>query len=139
MRIKAIIAATFSSAILTLAGSMPVHADVEFNNSVSFFNVDGTDPAEIYKSILNHSLKIDGKRTIASITTKLTQSGDVREGGNSCKVIGYKIKLDFVVARPRLTREDELTPDDRTNWEQMSAFIKSHEELHRQIWLSCAE
>ncbi len=128
-----------SSAALIAMMSVPVHAELEITNDVSYFDVKGTTPIEIYRSILDRSLKIDGKRTVASITTKLTQSGDVQESGNSCKVEDYKIRLNFVINRPQVANEKNLTPADKESWEQMYAFIKSHEELHRQIWLSCAE
>lgn len=131
--------ALLPAAALLVTMGIQAHADVEFSNDITFFDVKGTTPAEIYNSILDNSLKIGGKRTLASITTKLTQKGDVVEADGSCKVDGHKIILNFVVNRPRIENEDALAPATREDWEQMSIFIKSHEELHRQIWLSCAQ
>ena len=130
-----VLAAVF---VIIMMVSAPARAEVVFTNDVVFFEVQGKTPAELYKSILSHSMQIDGKRTVASITTKLTQSGKALEHGNSCRADKYKINLDFVIKRPQIADEDALSPEDRKNWEQMYAFIRSHEELHRQIWLSCA-
>lgn len=125
--------------LMVLVVSTAAQAEVKFTNETAYFEVQGKAPAEIYESILAHSMKIDGKRTLASISTRLAQSGKARETGNSCKADHYNIQLDFVVQRPQIADEAALSPEDRKNWEQMYAFIRSHEELHRQIWLSCAE
>lgn len=119
--------------------SAPAQADIEFTNDTQYFEVQGKTPAELYASILSHSMKIGGKRTIASISTRLSQSGKARETGNSCKANDGIIKLNFAVHRPRAANEELMPPEDRKDREQMYAFIRSHEELHRQIRLHCAE
>ena len=125
--------------VMLLFFSAPAQADIEFTNDTQYFQVQGKTPAELYASILSHSMKIGGKRTIASISTRLSQSGKARETGSSCKANDDIIKLNFAVHRPRAANEELMPPEDRKNREQMYAFIRSHEELHRQIQLHCAE
>jgi predicted secreted Zn-dependent protease len=39
---------------------------------------------------------------------------------------------------PKLKSSARLSPDVRKRWTTFEAFVRKHEETHRQIWIGCA-
>ena len=125
-------------AILALAASAPASAAVVSTTSYGYFTVKGNTPGEIYRSMLNHGPKVNRRQSLASNAMSAVQDGQLKQSNGSCKVQGYTIKLRFVTTRPQIANEHVLPPADRRLWRQFYAFIRQHEDEHRQLWHNCA-
>lgn len=123
---------------LVMAICSPAQGAIVTNVSYSYFNVSGNTPAEIYRAILSRGPQVSGSKALASIATTATQGGRMEKTGGSCRAVGYTIKLNIVIKRPRIANEQALPPADLQLWRQFSGFIKAHEEQHKDVWLSCA-
>lgn len=113
-------------------------AEVVSNTKVTYFVVEGATPVEIYRNILDRGPRVGGARALASIGTRTTQDGALRDEGGVCRVRDYVITLDFEIQRPRIGNEQVLPESDRAMWQQVSGFIAAHETQHRNVWQSCA-
>lgn len=126
-----------AATLLLGLGSQSGAATVASTN-ISYFTVNGTTPAEIYRSIVRKGPRVDGDRAIASAKATAIQDGKLTPDGNMCRVTDYRVKLVFTITRPRIKNEKVLPPRDRALWKQFTSFVEAHENEHKQVWLSCA-
>lgn len=103
----------------------------------TYYTVGGDTAVEIYNSMLKKGPKVNGAKAYAATSATTTQDGKLLQG-RSCEVQDYRLKLDFVVKLPKIKNERVLPAADRSRWQQFSAFLKTHEETHRKIWMDCA-
>ena len=103
----------------------------------TYYTVGGGTAVEIYNSMLRKGPKVNGAKAYAATSATTTQDGKLLQG-KSCEVQDYRLKLDFVVKLPKIKNEKALPAGDRARWRQFLAFLKTHEETHRKIWLDCA-
>lgn len=127
-----------ATAALLLSTLLPARGEVVSSTEVSYFDVVGSTPAEIYRNILDRGPRIGGNKALASIGTRTVQDGRIAQIGDSCVLKDYTITLEFVIRRPRITNEDVLSDADRALWRDMSAFIETHENEHKDVWSACA-
>lgn len=129
----AIAAAVAASALgLGTAGAKPVQ-----NTKYSYYTVSGDSATEIYAAMISRGPKVNGAKAYAATSATTTQDGKLLQG-SSCKILDYRLKLDFVIKLPKIRNEKVLPASDRKRWQQFSGFLKAHEETHRQIWMDCA-
>jgi predicted secreted Zn-dependent protease len=102
-----------------------------------YYTISGDTPGEIYMAMVRRGPDVNGVNAYASTLATTSQSGRLMQG-KSCRIDGYKVKIDFVINLPRLSREAALSGNTMTKWSQFKSFLKTHEETHRSIWLSCA-
>ena len=126
------------TAMMTLMLCAPAQATVISTTSYGYFTVNGSTPAQIYRSLLNHGPQVNHRQSIASNAMSAIQDGRLKRSNGACKVQGYTIKLRFVTTRPQITNERVLPPADLRLWRQFYSFIKQHEDEHKQVWLNCA-
>jgi predicted secreted Zn-dependent protease len=103
-----------------------------------FYTITGDTPAEIYAAMIKRGPDVNGVNAYASTLATSSQSGRLMQG-KTCKVQDYHFKIDFVINLPKLRSEAALTGPTKVKWAEFKAFLKSHEETHRSIWLGCAQ
>lgn len=130
IRVWALAALAVSSA--GLAEAKPAQS-----TKYTYYTVGGDTAVEIYNSMLKKGPKVNGAKAYAATSATTTQDGKLLQG-RSCQVQDYRLKLDFVVKLPKIKNERVLPATDRSRWQQFSAFLKTHEETHRKIWMDCA-
>lgn len=102
-----------------------------------YYAISGSTPGEIYAAMVRRGPDVKGINAYASTVANISQSGRFVQG-KSCRVDGYRVKIDFVINLPRLSGEDTLAATTMAKWAQFKSFLKAHEETHRGIWLGCA-
>lgn len=102
-----------------------------------YYTVAGKSAVAIYDAMIRKGPRVNGAKAYASTSATTTQDGKLLQA-DSCKVQDYRLKLDFVIRLPKIENEGVLPAADRTRWKQFSAFLRTHEETHRGIWLGCA-
>jgi predicted secreted Zn-dependent protease len=129
-------AAVLSFVILSLC-SIGGTAKTSQNTNYKYYSINGNSPAEIYTSMVRRGPDVNGVNAYASTSATSSQSGRLMQG-KSCKVEDYKFKIDFTINLPKLRNENALLGQTKSKWNQFKSFLKTHEETHRSIWLSCA-
>lgn len=123
-------AATICSA--GMAQARPIHS-----TQYTYYGISGNTPAAIYSSLIRRGPNVEGVKAYASTTAISSQAGQMTQG-KMCEIKNYKFKIDFTIKLPKLQNEAALTGATKAEWRNFSSFLKTHEETHRSIWLSCA-
>jgi predicted secreted Zn-dependent protease len=122
--------------VLTACAGATLAKPVE-KTKYTYYTINGITAHDIYRAMQRRGPKVNGAKAYASTAATAVQNGNLLQG-SSCKIVDYRIKLDFVIKLPRIGNEKILPTADRSHWRQFSAFLKQHEETHRRIWLGCA-
>jgi len=136
MRRRVTIAIT-AGAVLGLALAEGASAKPTQTTRYSYYTISGDTAVEVYDSMIRKGPKVNGAKAYAATSATTTQDGKLLQG-SSCKILDYRLKLDFVIKLPKIRNEKVLPAAERKRWQQFSTFLKAHEETHRQIWLECA-
>lgn len=131
-------------ALVGLAGGMllalpaqEAEARPKVTSKYTYYSISGTSARNLYQQMISRGPHVSGDRALAATSAETRQSGDF-VAGKSCRVRNYRISLNFTVKLPKVANERKLTPKLRRNWKKFSAFVKRHEERHKQIWIGCA-
>lgn len=125
-------------AVLVLAGSSPqAQAAPAFTTKYAYYKVSGDSAAGVYVSMLKRGPHVRGEKAYAATSAESSQRGKL-ELKNSCRIIDYQYRVDFVIRLPKLADEAALSPAARSRWQQFSSFLRKHEESHRSVWMGCA-
>jgi predicted secreted Zn-dependent protease len=104
----------------------------------TYYTVSGDSAVEIYDAMIRRGPNVNGAKAYAATSATTTQDGKLLQS-SSCQIKDYRLNLSFVIKLPKIKNEKVLPAADRKQWRNFSAFLKAHEETHRQIWLDCAE
>ncbi len=107
------------------------------STTYSYYSISGDTAVEIYNAMLKKGPRVDGAKAYAATSATTSQDGKLVQA-KSCQIKDYRLKLDFVIKLPKIRNEAVLPSADRNRWKQFQAFLKTHEEHHRTIWLGCA-
>lgn len=132
-RVWGVVAAIAALGVACGAMAKPVHS-----TRYSYYTVSGDSAVEIYDAMIHRGPNVNGAKAYAATSATTTQDGKLLQS-SSCQIKDYRLKLSFVIKLPKIRNEKVLPASDRKQWQNFSAFLKSHEETHRQIWLNCAE
>jgi predicted secreted Zn-dependent protease len=116
---------------------LPVLAEPTQSTKYKYYSINGDTPGDIYMAMVRRGPDVNGVNAYASTLATTSQSGRLMLG-KSCRIDGYKVKIDFVINLPRLSKEGALGGSTKTQWNKFKSFLKTHEETHRSIWLGCA-
>lgn len=103
----------------------------------SYYTVSGDTAEAIYRAMLRRGPRVKGAKAYASTSAVTTRESKLQQG-SACRIVDYRLRLDFVMKLPRIKNETVLPPDDQRLWKRFSVFLKEHEDTHRRIWLDCA-
>lgn len=127
-----LLALAFTATVPLPAAAKPVQ-----NTSYSYYTISGNSAVAIYNAMISRGPRVNGEKAYAATSATTTQDGKLLQA-SSCQIKDYRLKLDFVIKLPRIANEKVLSTPERGRWHQFQAFLKTHEEHHRTIWLACA-
>lgn len=125
------------AAMAALGLSAAVWAKPVQTTRYTYYTVSGDSAVEIYDAMIKRGPSVNGAKAYAATSATTTQDGKLLQS-TSCQIKDYRLKLSFVIKLPKIKNENLLPASDRKQWQNFSAFLKTHEETHRQIWLDCA-
>ena len=102
-----------------------------------YYTISGANAVEVYDAMLRRGPHVDGDKAYAATSATSSQQGKL-VAGQSCRIEGYAVNIDFVIRLPKLRDAGALTRSERRRFEQFTQFLRRHEETHRSIWLQCA-
>nr|WP_307369233.1 DUF922 domain-containing protein [Peteryoungia aggregata] len=106
-------------------------ADWQATERVEHYNVSGSSPMELYKSIGERGPKLSLGRVIAHTTFKLTWQRDYQQQGAACVLATAKPKLIITYTLPKPAQK--LAPEVAAKWQAFYDGIVTHEKLHGQF------
>ncbi len=124
---------------ITAAMSVNVVAKPFQKTNYKFYSIKGDSPSEIYDSMIRRGPDVNGVNAYASTSATSSQNGKLLQQGGSCRVDSYKFNINFTINLPKLNNEAALRGPTSAKWGQFKSFLKTHEETHRRIWMSCAQ
>lgn len=101
-----------------------------------YYAIAGNTAPEIYSAMVSRGPRVGGVKAYATTTAVSSQSGQLMQA-KSCRIENYSVNIDFIIKLPKLKNEAALNGSARSQWRSFSAFLKSHEEQHRAIWIGC--
>jgi predicted secreted Zn-dependent protease len=101
--------------------------------------VVGSTPAELWRYIITHPIiDPDDGPAIANITHDHTLTFKTASAGGACRVTDLRFRWNFVITLP-VADESRMSAATRTMWRDFTAYLKTHEEKHRAIFLDCGK
>jgi predicted secreted Zn-dependent protease len=102
-----------------------------------YYPVHGATAKDIRADIVENGPKIGGGSafsfTIPAI--KITKKTVASKG--QCRYRNYRIASVYSFVLPKLQPVKGLPKQTRANWNSFAAYLRTHENLHREIWLKC--
>lgn len=119
--------------------SSPLAARPFEKTNYKYYAIKGDSPGEIYTSMIRRGPDVNGVNAYASTSATSSQNGKLIQQGKSCRIDDYKFNINFTINLPKLKNENALVGQTSAKWSQFKSFLKTHEETHRSIWMSCAK
>ena len=127
----ALVATALATGLTAAAAAKPA-----ISTKYTYYNIAGNSAAAIYNAMVSKGPRVGGVKAYATTTAVSSQAGRLLQG-QSCKLENYAVNIDFTIKLPKLSNESALSGGARSQWKSFSAFLKSHEEQHRSIWMGC--
>jgi predicted secreted Zn-dependent protease len=103
-----------------------------------YFTVSGIDASALHRSLVQRGPTVNGDKAYAATEVAGGQDGSLAAGPSGCRIQNYRMKLDFTMRLPKLRSGVALSPAVRSRWRSFESFVRRHEAVHRDIWISCA-
>ena len=103
-----------------------------------YFGVTGSSAESIHSALVARGPTVNGEKAYGSVEMSSQQRGMLFSTPTGCELREFQLRLNFTVRLPRLTARASMSPALRSRWKSFENFVRDHEAIHRQIWMSCA-
>src|SRR5262245_39873896 len=103
-----------------------------------YYSVSGMSAASLHHSLEVRGPQVGGYKAYAATSIDGHQTGNLVQTPAGCAVTNYQLRLTFTMRLPRLASGSAMNPALRTKWATFERFVRTHEGVHRSIWMSCA-
>jgi predicted secreted Zn-dependent protease len=117
----------------------PAFGELRYTTTYRQNPIRGITPAELWSGMAAHPILDEDGPALANITHAHTLTVKTEHSGESCHVKKVDFTWRFVITLPRAVDESRMDRKTRTMWGEFTAFLKSHEEHHRTIFLQCGK
>ena len=122
-------------AIATTTGEAGVRSATEFRGYV----VGGKSAAGLVSYMRRRPFRGDNGPAVANIRPHYTLSVDTTYSDAVCAVKDLDLNINFVMTLPQARTPGAFSPGTRSAWNGFVDFARRHEEVHRTIYLDCAD
>jgi predicted secreted Zn-dependent protease len=103
-----------------------------------YYSVSGMSAASLHHSLEVHGPQVSGYKAYAATAMESHQTGALVQTPDGCSVTNYQLRLTFTMRLPRLAGGSAMNPALSAKWASFEKFVRTHEGVHRSIWMSCA-
>jgi predicted secreted Zn-dependent protease len=103
-----------------------------------YYSVSGMSAASLHHSLEVRGPQVGGYKAYAATSMDSHQTGALVQTPAGCAVTNYQLRLNFTMRLPRLAAGSAMNPALRAKWASFEKFVRTHEGVHRSIWMSCA-
>lgn len=127
----AVIAFATAGSILS---ALPAQADPPTVTTVKYYIVNANTADSLDRQMIANGPVHGPGRAYANIVAKPDYSGQLVQG-RTCRPEDFVVKAEFTMTLPKLGAGARLSSDLKARWESFQAFVRRHEEGHRDIWI----
>jgi predicted secreted Zn-dependent protease len=103
-----------------------------------YYSVSGMSAASLHHSLEVRGPEVGGYKAYAATAMDSRQTGNLVQTSAGCTVANYQLRLSFTMRLPRLAAGASMSPALKAKWATFDKFVRTHEGVHRTIWMSCA-
>ena len=122
--------------VLLACQALSAHAQPTSHTTYSYFPVRGNSLPELHRDMVSHGPTANGVRGYGVTSAKPGKQMSIE----ACTKNGdYHFGVEFVIRLPKAANPAALSVSELALWNRFAQFVKKHEEVHRFIWMDCAE
>jgi predicted secreted Zn-dependent protease len=103
-----------------------------------YYSVSGMSAASLHHSLEVHGPQVGDYKAYAATAMESHKTGALARTPAGCSVTNYQLRLTFTMRLPRLSGGSAMNPALSAKWATFEKFVRTHEGVHRSIWMSCA-
>lgn len=134
---RSLFIAVLAGAVACLAAVAPVAAAPKVTVKTKHYSVKGTTPRELLSYMLRHGPTGTTGPALGTASANIRQNADLKQTGNRCKIVNYRLSLGIVLRLPKLAKNQKLSNRTRKRWNSLAAYIRKHELTHKDIYVQC--
>lgn len=123
--------------IAALLTSVPACAKPVERSQIISYPVKGTSAKAIYEDIKKQSPKIAPNATFAFTSMATKTDKKEKKGGKGCSYSRFETSVIYSFILPALSSSKGVSKGLASQWLDFAAYLKSHEEWHRDNWRGC--
>jgi predicted secreted Zn-dependent protease len=123
-----------ATAILAVSVSTAVAGET---SRTAYYPVQGQTAKKIYQSIKTLSPKITSKASFASTVIATKTASKLQQAKGFCSYRTFSTSAIYVFSLPRHLAPAEVPASTLAKWQNFVAYLKTHEEEHRNMWRQC--
>jgi predicted secreted Zn-dependent protease len=127
-------------AVLALAAALAAGPAAEARPKstlkITYYTISGSNEHSLDEQMARLGPSHRGGKAYATLSVNPTFKGRLTEG-KYCGLRNFAVNAKFVMTLPRLAPGTRLSKATKSRWRSFAAFVRRHEERHRDIWLSC--
>jgi predicted secreted Zn-dependent protease len=135
-RLRPAMRRTFITFVTTgsVLSALPVQAEPPTVTTVKYYTVNATTAQSLDQQMIANGPVHGPGRAYANIVARPDYSGQLVQG-RSCRLEDFTVRAEFTMTLPKLGAGTKLSPDLKARWDSFQAFVRRHEEGHRDIWI----
>jgi predicted secreted Zn-dependent protease len=102
-----------------------------------YYPVHGASAKDIRADIVANGPKIGGGSAFSFTIPAIKITKKVSKTAGQCRYKTYRISSVYSFVLPKLQQTKGLPRQTLSNWNSFASYLREHENLHRQIWLTC--
>ena len=131
----------FLALLLQAVAAAPAIADVNVDDRIAFYRVEGSNTRELWAQIHQFGPPDadTGKRYAAYTKWHVVWTYRFRSNSTGCRLEDIAVSDSTVTTLPQWVNEDRMDASLRSRWDQFVAKLREHEAGHRQNGLLAAQ
>jgi len=131
-------------AVLALAAAFLWSADTSVRSEIPQktierkYPVRGKTAAEVAAYMRDRPFPGDNGPAIANIRARYSFDFKTKTDEASCRADRFRLRVEFTMTLPHATQESSFDRKTKRSWQSLQQFVRRHEGVHRNIYLSCA-
>lgn len=134
---RGVVGVALLAAMLTLMSVATARAQVTTSTTTNTYAVPGSTAKSIVQYMQSHPIRGDHGSAFANIRPSYTLTLKTAGKGPVCRATSVAVKIRFTLTLPEATSKT-MPKRVRSAWNSFSAFVKRHEEHHKQSYIGCA-
>lgn len=131
---RSFIAFVTTGSVLSALPALPAQAEPPTVTDIKYYTVNATTADSLDQQMIARGPMHGPGRAYANIVAKPDYSGQLVQG-QSCRLKDFIVRAEFTMTLPKLGAGARLSPDLKARWDSFEAFVRRHEEGHRDIWI----
>ena len=126
------------AAVLLVGAGNTLRAEIIQKTVERQYRVHGKSARAVAAFMRDRPFHGDEGPAIANIRARYSFDFKTKKDERSCRADRFRLRVDFTMTLPYATQESSFDPNTKRHWKSLQGFVRRHEGVHRNIYLSCA-